>query len=309
MKKIAFIFLIIAGIFWGTSGIFVHLLSPYGFSALQMIFLRSVVSFLIMLIYILIKDKRLLKLERKDFLWFAGSGIALFGTAGCYYAAMIATSIPTAVVLMYIAPVLVMIYSVAFLGETLTKLKAVSVLCMLAGCVLTSGLIGGARFNAWGIALGVMSGVSYSIYTILAKLEMRWGCNPMTASLYCFLVVSVISFSVCKPGEVAGLAAQNLLVTFPLVLGLGICTCVLPYFLYTLALKSLPAGTAAAMGILEPMSATAFGVILFHEPLGLPSVCGMILILGSVFLLSKNDLSGTQSSSGCKNKNNSLSTY
>lgn len=289
-EKIAFIFIIIAGVLWGTSGIFVHLLSPYGFSALQMIFLRSAVSFLIMVIYVLVRDKRLLKICRKELFWFIGSGAALFGTASCYYASMMATSVSTAVVLMYTAPILVMIYSVAFLGEKLTKLKVVSILGMLSGCVLVSGIIGKARFDAWGIVLGIMSGVSYSVYTILVKIEMRRRSNPISASLYCFLFAAVFSFFVCRPGELAGLAAQNLPVTLPLILGLGICTCVLPYFLYTLALRRLTAGTSSALGIVEPMSATVFSILLFHEPLGLTSACGMILILGSVFLLSRNDL-------------------
>lgn len=289
MKKLAFLYIIIAGVLWGTSGIFVHLLSPFGFFSVQMTFFRVLISFLLMLIYLLIYNKKLLKVRAKELLLFAASGIALFGTSSCYYASMQATSISTAVMLMYTAPILVMIYSVAFLGEKFTKSKALSVLCMLIGCGLVSGIIGGLKFNFWGIALGLLSGISYSVYNILTKIEMRRGSNPMSATLYCFLFVTVVSFFACKPAELVGLVAQKPLVILPLILGLGVCTCVLPYFLYTLALKELPAGTASALGVIEPMSATVFSILLFHEPLELSSICGIVLILTAVFILSRNE--------------------
>ncbi|MBR5505295.1 MAG: hypothetical protein IKV73_03205 [Clostridia bacterium] len=47
MKKQAFIFIILAGLLWGTSGIFVHYLAPFGFSSLQLVFFRTVVSTLV----------------------------------------------------------------------------------------------------------------------------------------------------------------------------------------------------------------------------------------------------------------------
>lgn len=289
MKKLAFLYIIAAGVLWGTSGIFVHLLSPFGFFSVQMTFFRGLISFLLMLVYLLIYNKKLLKVRAKELLLFVASGIAIFGTASCYYASMQVTSISTAVILMYTAPILVMIYSVAFLGEKLTKLKALSVLCMLVGCGLVSGIIGGLKFNFWGIALGFLSGISYSAYNILTKIEMRRGSNPMSATLYCFLFMTVVSFFACKPAELVGLVAQKPMVILPLILGLGICTCILPYFLYTLALKELPAGTASALGIIEPMSATVFSILLFHEPLELSSICGIVLILAAVFILSRNE--------------------
>ena len=289
MKKFAFLYIIIAGVLWSTSGIFVHLLSPFGFSSLQMTFFRGLVSFLLIMVYLPIYKKKLLKVRAKELFLFAASGIALFGTASCYYASMQATSISTAEILMYTAPILVMIYSVVFLGEKLTKPKAVSVLCMLIGCGLVSGIIGGLKFNFWGIVLGFLSGILYSAYNILTKIEMRRGSNPISATLYCFLFVTVVSFFVCNPAELVSLVAQKPMVTLPLILGLGVCTCILPYFLYTLALKELPAGTASALGIIEPMSATVFSVLLFHEPLGLSSICGIVLILGAVFILSRSE--------------------
>ncbi|MBR2460340.1 MAG: EamA family transporter [Clostridia bacterium] len=289
MKKLAFIYIILAGITWGTSGIFVNFLAPYGFTSPQMTAIRSTVTFVGIGCFLLIRDRSAFRAGFKELLLFIGSGVAFFGTATSYYAALQATSISTAVVLLYTAPVMVMIYSVIFLGEKLTKLKCISVAIMLIGCGLVSGVIGGLKFNLIGILLGFLSGVLYSAYNILTKLQMRKGCKPISATFYTFLFSALSSLTLFSPAELVKNATAEPFVTVPLMLGLGLVTCVIPYILYTCALKVLPAGTSSALAIMEPMSATLFSIIIFHEKLSLPSASGMILILLAVLLLSRAD--------------------
>lgn len=287
MKKYALLEIILAGIFWGTSAIFVHYLAPYGISSLQMTFIRAVVSFLSLCIFALIKDRKIFHATGKELLMFMGSGLSFFGTAACYFISMQATSISTAVILMYTAPIFVMLYSVLFLGEKLTPLKTIAVVLMLIGCGFVSGVIGGLKFDLIGILIGFLSGIAYSSYNIITKIEMRNGSNPITATLYCFMFATIIGLFIGNPAELPTFIAKDIEL-LPLMLALGVCTCILPYTLYTLALKVLPAGTTSALGIIEPMAATLFGIILFKDPMDLYSALGIILILGAVFMLSKN---------------------
>lgn len=287
MKKMGLIYIILASVLWGTSGIFVHHLAPYEMSSLQMTFIRSLVSVVCMGCYIIISNRELFKTNGKEILLFLGSGISFFATATCYYHSMQLTSISTAVVLMYTAPIFVMIYSVAFLGEKLSKLKLLSVVGMIVGCGLVSGIIGGIKFNAFGIAIGFLSGISYAAYNIFTKVEMRMRINPVKANFYCFLFGTIAGFIVSKPTGIIDCISLNPHMVIMLAIGMGIFACVLPYFLYTLALKEIPAGTASSLGILEPMSATIFSVVIFKEQLYASSILGIVLILASVFLLSK----------------------
>lgn len=288
MKTRAFIYIILTGILWGTSGLFVDALAPLGFSSLQMTAMRGVVSFVCIAIYALVRNPAIFKVNKRELALFAVSGLGIFGTAACYYASMQLTSVSTAVVLMYTAPVIVMIVSVAFLGEKMTPLKGISVIAMMVGCLLVSGIIGGAKFHAAGIAIGLLSGISYSAYNIFTKLQMRGHSHPMAATLYSFLFMAILACCFCKPGEAISLIAASPLKTLPLVISIGIVNCVLPYCFYTLALKELPVGTASALGIVEPMAATIFSVVLLGESLSLSSLFGIILILGAVCLLSRN---------------------
>lgn len=287
MKNSGLIYVILASVLWGTSGIFVHYLAPYGFSSLQMTFIRSVVSLFFLTLYILITNRTLLKARPKELLLFAGSGFSFFAAATCYYHSMQLTSISTAVVLMYTAPIFVMIYSVAFLGEKLNKIKLISVICMIIGCGLVSGIIGGLKFNAFGIAIGFLSGITYASYNIFTKIVMKNKSNPVTANLYCFIFGSLAGLLLSKPAEIPGCIAENPSATIPLALGMGVFACILPYFFYTLALREIPAGTASSLGIIEPMAATIFSVVIFNEVLSISSVIGIIMILGSVFVLSR----------------------
>lgn len=289
MKKTAFIYIVIAGLLWGSSGIFVNFLATFGFSSLQLTFLRSAVSFLVMLLYVLFCDKKQIKVKPKNLLLFFGSGISFFGTASFYYIALQKTSIATAAVLMYTAPVFVMIYSVAFFGEQLNAKKSTAVLCMLCGCFLVSGVIGGLKFDLFGIICSFLSGISYSAYIIFTKIAMRKKINPLQANVYCFFFATVIGFFICSVKGIPACFLKNAAATIPLILGLGVFTCTMPYFLYTLSLKTLPAGTASAMAIVEPMAATIYSVVLFKEKLSISMLCGIALILGAVLLLEKSE--------------------
>jgi len=289
MKKLAFIYVIAAGVFWGTSALFSSWLRPYGFSPIQMTAMRGTVAAISMSLYALIANKKLFKITLKELVIFACSGLAVFGTATCYYAAMEASSVSTAVVLMYTAPVLVMAYSVAFLGEKLNLPKIISVVCMIIGCALVSGVVGGMDFSPMGIILGFASGIIYSVYNILTKIEMMHKSNSVSASLYCFIFMALAALAFCDPVGLVTITATDPAVIVPLIIGIGVCTCVLPYFLYTLSLRDIPVGTASALSIVEPMSATVFSIVFLGEVLSIPSICGIVLILGAVFMLNKSD--------------------
>ena len=56
------LYIILAGVLWGTSGIFVHYLAPLGFTSYQMTATRAIVSFLCILTYVLCRNRSLLRI-------------------------------------------------------------------------------------------------------------------------------------------------------------------------------------------------------------------------------------------------------
>ena len=287
MKTKAFIYIVIAGLLWGTSGIFVHYMTPYGFHSLQITAVRGVVSFVGMLTFVLLCRRSALRVKAKELLLYVLSGVCLYLTAACYYTAMQLTSVSTAVVLMYTSPIYVGVVSVLFFGERMTRSKLLAILGMLGGCVLVSGALTGLAFDVGGILIGIFSGLTYAGYNIFSKLAMRRGGHPLSLTVYAFLTMALIACIVAPPWEIVAVAAKAPMETVPLCISLGIVTFILPYFLYTTALGDLPAGIASALSIVEPMAATVFSVIVLAETVDAFAWIGIVLILGATVMLSR----------------------
>lgn len=289
MKTKAFIYIVLAGLLWGTSGIFVKFLTPYGFKATELSLIRGTISFLAMLIYALIFDRNILKIGTPNLIYAALIGITLYGTATLYYSSMQLTSVSTAVVLMYTAPIYVTIVSVAFLGEKTCKLKNASIGMMLVGCALVSGVVGGMKFDTVGIVLGILSGIVYATYNILTKITLKHSANAITLSLYGFLFMALTALITARPSKIIENAKAEPILTIPLMLGLGIFTFVLPYFFYTLSMRDLPAGTASALSIIEPLAATLLSAIVFGEIPSLISSVGIVFIVIATYMLGRSE--------------------
>ena len=151
MHKKSLLCIVLAGVAWGMSGVFVNNLKPFGFTPIQMTSARNIVAAIAMIVYALITNPKGLKVPIKELALFVLSGVAVFFTSAAYYTSISLTTPATAVVLMYTAPIFVMFVSVLMIGEKLTKPKLFAVILTFAGCALISGIVGGAKFNLLGV--------------------------------------------------------------------------------------------------------------------------------------------------------------
>ena len=69
------------------------------------------------------------------------------------------------------------------------------------------------------------------------------------------------------------------------MLYLGVIATAVAYWLYTTGLRAIPASAAVIAGLLEPLTASVLGVLLFHEHLGAPGLAGgALLVMATVVL-------------------------
>src|SRR5881296_3889387 len=80
-------------------------------------------------------------------------------------------------------------------------------------------------------------------------------------------------------------AGRQLALGWPWLLYLGAVTTAGAYALYTAGLRHVPASAAGVASLLEPLTATLLGVILFGERLGVAGWAGAVLLLGALVLL------------------------
>ena len=173
LKRLAPLFILIAGSLWGVMGIFVRMLTGYGFSSLQIASLRIIGGALIFLIGTVLTDRKKLKIQMSDLGWFAGMGIgSILMFTICYFTTISMASLAVAAILLYTAPIMVMIMSVILFKEKLTGRKLLALLAAFAGCIMVTGLLGTGQTSAAAVGFGLLSGFGYGLYSILG-MEKR----------------------------------------------------------------------------------------------------------------------------------------
>lgn len=289
-ENAASLLIVLAGVCWGIIGLFSTGLAQKGLQPVQITFVRCAVAAIVLWTLLLLFDRKKLLIHPKDIWMFIGTGaVSVVCFNILYFLTMQAATLSVAAILLYTAPCFVMIMSVIFFGEKLTKAKISALLLASAGCVCTSGIIstvtgsGLNGFNAIGIITGVGSGFCYALYSIFGNVALK-KYDSATVTAYTFLIASVTLLLLCKVGDVADkIVTGDILGT---ALMLGIISTLLPFALYTAGLKYTAPGKASVLAFVEPMVATIAGVVVFNQQLDIAGAAGIILIFLSIVILS-----------------------
>ncbi len=278
--------ILLAGILWGTIGLFVRALSQTGLSSLQLVFLRSAITAVALFFYLLLFCRQALRIAWRDLWIFMGTGIlSILFFSVCYFSTIQMAELSIAAVLLYTAPVFVMLFSLGFFQEKLNVRKILALLCCLMGCALVSGVLGASRLTLPALITGLLSGLGYSLYSVFGKFAVQKGYGALTTTFYTFLISAIAALPFVGLGEIPQKLALQGGSPFLIVL-MGLFTSVIPYLLYTYGLWATAPAKASILASVEPVAAMLFGSIFFGEKLTLSSLAGMALVLAAVALLS-----------------------
>ena len=277
---------LLAGIFWGSMGLFVRQLNAAGLYAIDVMQLRVLASAIFVGLYLLLFDRQKLRLRPRDIWCFAGSGIcSLMLFSWCYFTGMQAASLAVMAVLLYTAPVFVMLMSIVFFREKLTGAKLTALVLCLAGCVLVSGVGSSERLGLRGLLLGLGAGFFYALYSIFSRFAIDRGYGAWTITFYTFLFCMLADMPLANWGAMANAISADRTLLF-WMLGMGFVTAFLAFGFYTKGLEGMESSRAGILASTEPVVATLFGVFVFHERLTLPAIVGILLVLGGIVVLS-----------------------
>ena len=294
------LFVIIAGSLWGAMGIFVRGLSQCGLTSIEICLVRMVVATLMMSVYFLVFDRTSLKIKAKDIWVFIGTGVFSLTFFGyCYFTTIQMMSMSVAAVLLYTSPVFVLVLSALLFKEKLTNRKILCVIIAIVGCAFVTGLVSGiisgnmGGISVAGILFGLGSGLGYGLYSIFGRYAINKGYGPLTITFYSFLFSAIALLFITKPATVyQKLAIGNVTTNMAYVIGTAIVVTILPYIFYTVGLTKIENSKAAVMACVEPIMATFFGFIVFHEILSLVEIIGVVLVLLAIGLLNLKEGKG-----------------
>ena len=281
------VLVLLAAACWSVIGLFVRALGKAELGVWEITLVRMGVGLLAMAVYLALFHRELLRIRVRDLWCFAGAGIlSLLCMNYCYNQAVQVTSLALAGTLLYTAPTFVMLMSLVFFRERMTKRKLLCLLLAFAGCALVSGIARGSlALTPAALLLGFGSGLSYALYSIFSRFALDRGYNSWTITFYSFVFCTLGCAVFARPAAIAGAVSAQPPLLVPMAL-LGLVTGFAAFVLYTNGLRFLETGRASVIASLELVFGALVGLIAYGERVGADALAGIALILIAVAILS-----------------------
>ena len=251
---------------------------------MQIVSIRAVVSALLMIPILLKMGIHHFKINLKTILPLVGMGVvSLTFSNFCYFNCIELSSLAVAALLLYTAPIFVMLMSLALFGESFNFAKGFALGATFLGCAFVTGAFDSeVSLSLAGLLFGLGSGIGYALYSIFGKYAIR-NYSTLTITTYAFIFASISSIPLAD-------FTRDLkyfdITTIWAALGLAALSTVIPYLLYTWGLEEVEAGRASILATVEPLVAAAVGIAIFSEPVTLHKLIGTLLICSSIILLN-----------------------
>ena len=266
-------------------GIFSRHFNSIGLGALEIAQLRIFVGLLFVGTYLLLFHREKLKIKWRDVWCFIGTGVlSLLFFCVCYFRAIEELTLSAAGVLLYTAPIFVMIMSIPLFKEKLTAKKILALALAFAGCILISGI--GGEINTVGIIMGVLSGFFYALYSIFGRYAINRGYDSWTIVFYTFLFCTLGCLCLSDKALIINSFVSAEYDFWLYLLGMGLITGFLAYLFYSKGLECMESSRASILAFVEPVSGTFVGMIVFSEFPNIFGITGILLVLGAIILLS-----------------------
>lgn len=273
---------ILAASLWGCIGMFSRRLTAVGFTSIQTVAVRAIMTVAVIFVIILIKGPSLLKIRFRDIWLFLGTGILSFLFFNvCYMNSLNENSLSVACFLLYTSPFWVTFLSRLVFGERITTVKIIALLICFGSIVLLC-LSDSLVLTKRGLVFGLLSGLGYALYSIFGKVAVR-RYHSLTITFYTFLFATLGALPMCNATKLVSLLTipENVFLS----IGIAVVITILPYLFYTYGLSQLEAGKAAVFAITEPAVAALVGHFFFGEYITLVGTIGIIgIFLGMILL-------------------------
>ena len=278
-EKRALLSLIFSMMIFGTIGIFrKHIELSSGVLAMA----RGFIGAAFLLLIIALKREKLSKAAiKKNLGLLILSGACIGFNWILLFEAYRYTTVATATLCYYLAPIFVIMASPLILKERLSGRKVLCVLVALAGMVFVSGVLQ-AGFHGLselkGILFGLGAAVFYaSVILMNKKITDISAYDKTIVQLVC--AATVLVPYVLLTGELA--VAEWSGIGFVLVLVVGILHTGVTYALYFGSMAHLKAQTVAIFSYIDPIVAILLSAVLLQEKMDGLTILGMVLILGA----------------------------
>jgi drug/metabolite transporter (DMT)-like permease len=285
----------VAATLFAVNGAVAKVILASGLSSLRLTQVRCTGALAGLALALLVASPHRLRVRRRELPLLAAFGIGgLAAVQWLYFLAIHRLAIGIALLIQYLAPLLVALYARFVLHEPVRRRIWLALALSLAGLVLIVELWKGLVLSGAGVAAALGAAVTYAVYVLLAERAVAER-DPISLSAYGFLFASIF-WAVVQPwwsfpGGVVGrrvsllghLSASHApvwaLMTWMVLLGT-----IVPFALVVGALRHITATRAAIVAMLEPVAATAVAYAWLGESLGPLQLAGGAVVLVAILL-------------------------
>ena len=259
---------------------------------------RTTISLLILMPILLVAHPRALRVRPAHLLQFFLIGVlGLAASNYFYYLAIQKTTVATAIVLQYVAPVWVLLYMLARRLQRPTPQRLLGVVLAVLGCGVAVGEVAlhsgfpwialfSANYNTVGVLAAEAAAISFAFYNVygqhLLRLYERW-----TVLVYALLGAAVFWQIVNPPWKIVGQHYGGAQWMFMAVF--SITSMLVPFSLYFAGLQHLDPTRAIVTACLEPVWAILLTAVILGELVSPIQVAGIVMVLLATILAQRPD--------------------
>jgi drug/metabolite transporter (DMT)-like permease len=284
-----------AATLWAVNGTVSKVILSSGLSSLRLAEVRSTGAFVLLALALAALRPETLRLRRRELplvVAFGAGGLAL--VQWFYFLAIHRLAIGIALLIEYLAPVLVALWARFVLHQPVRQRIWVALVCAVAGLALVVEIWSGLSLDAAGVGAALAGAFSYALYLLLAERGVR-DRDPVSLVCFGFLFASVLwaliqpwwSFPSGLVGDDVSLHGHLASVHLPvwsLMAWMVVLGTIIPFALLVGALRHIPATRAAIVAMLEPVVATIVAWAWLEEALGAVQLAGGAVVLAAIFL-------------------------
>ena len=264
---------------FATIGIFRKFISlPSGTVAMA----RAVVGTIFLVVLMLIRGKKIsFDSIKKNAIPLCLSGVFLGFNWILLFEAYNYTTVATATLCYYMAPVILILISPIAFKEKLTLPKLLCVAVAVGGMTLVSGTFSSneqGTDNIKGVFLGLCAALFYAaVVTCNKKLKDIEAFDRTTVQLGISAIVLVPYTFLLEDFSGVTLNASTTI----LLIVVGVIHTGVAYALYFGCMDKLNTQTVALYSYIDPVGAVLLSALLLKEPMGIPEIIGAVLVLGA----------------------------
>ena len=294
---VGYALVLVAVSLWAVNGTVGKIIVDSGdISALRLAELRSTGAGLVLFVAVALVRPATLSVSRREL-----GFLAVFGIGGLafvhflYFVAITHLDIGIALVIQYIAPVLVALWARFFVHEPVRRRLWLALVLALAGLSLVVELWSGTALDGVGVAASLAAACAYALYILMAERSLQRGRDVFSLLAWGFIFATAF-WTIAQPwwsfpwsrltahasllGRLDHVAAPVwLLVGYVVMLGT-----VVPFVLMITALHHIPATRATVVAMAEPVLGGLVAYAWLEESIGPFQIAGGILVLAGIVL-------------------------